>query len=143
MTENERLYPYLVQAAKEGTIGHLFHPEDDRSHIIQRGIRLGFLQKFPNDHFRYELTEKGQKVVDANGDFSVVDERPTSVNVSATNAHVGDNSGTIHQSSVSNSNNQIPTNAPTTQPMITKILIGAISAILGGLAVWYLTEHVF
>ena len=115
MTENEKLYPYLVQASRDGFITYTNSTPEHEYQIIQRGIRLDFLRKRTGQLGIADLTEKGQKVVDANGDFSVVDERPTSVNVTATNAIVGDISGTIHQSSVSEPTKS-EANTPNTKP---------------------------
>ena len=138
MTENERLYELFIEANnKHGMIPWGDMP-NEKEQSLQRGKRLGF---FELRDFTFYLTEKSQKVLDANGDFSVVDEQPTSVNVTASNAHIGNNSGTYHQDS-SHSNNSTDNQAPKKTPAITKILIAAIGGFLGGLALWYVVEKV-
>ncbi|WP_445947450.1 hypothetical protein [Shewanella sp.] len=139
MTENERLYEFLKEAADRGLITTSFDTSEQDNRTINRGASLGFLKPHPTQNGTYHLDDKGWKVVDANGDFSVVEEQPTSLNVTATNAIVGDVSGTVHQSSVSE-RTIIENNTPKTKPSRTQTIIAVLAVIIAiigiGVMIW-------
>lgn len=134
MTENEKLYPYLLQAANNGFITDTKSTSEHEYKIIQRGIRLGFLQQTYQSGVS-ELTEKGQKVVDANGDFSVVDEHPpTPINAPNSNIHIGSNSGSYIQNSLPN------TGRIKNDKTLRNAIIAIITSTIAGLIVWLMTS---
>lgn len=132
-SQNEKLYPFLVEAADRGLLTWTFSTDEETNRIFNRAVNLNFLMKDPKHIGTLLLTEKGQKVVDANGDFSVVEEQPTSIHAPNSNIHFGDNSGTYHQES-DNSNNK-NTNRKTIKNTVIAIFIATVA----GLIVWYLT----
>ncbi|MCP4456725.1 MAG: hypothetical protein GY816_01655 [Cytophagales bacterium] len=142
MTENDKLYPFLKEAADNGWLTWTNSTNEETVKVYRRAVSLNFLSKDISTktgkfNGTIRLTEKGQKVVDASGDFSVVDEQLTTINVTASNANVGDNFGTINQTS-ENSNNK-----DTNKARIRNSVIGIVIARLAGLLVWFLTTQVF
>ena len=132
MTENDKLYPYLLQAAQDGFITYTKSTPEFEYQIIQRGIRLNFLQKTYQSGVA-ELTERGQLVVDANGDFSVLDESPVaSINAPNSNIHIGNNSGNYAQNNDSDGHKD--------NKMVRNAIIAVITSTVAGIIVWFLTS---
>ena len=133
-SKNQELYPFLEEADRVGYITWTKSTPESEKKIIRRGISLGFLDQENNNTAR--LSETGQKVVDANGDFSVIEEKP-SVSVVAdqgSNVIVGENSGHINQSSV-NERTNIENNTPSTKPNRTQTIMAVLAVIIAIIAI--------
>jgi len=133
---NDEIYPYLKLADENGFVAWSKDTPEHEIRIIKRAINLGYLSESINPKTgrktgSLRLTGKGQKVVDANGNFSVLDSTPT-INFSSQNTHIGNNSGTYNQSSSASDSSSVK-----------QIVIAIVATVVGGLILWLLTELVF
>ena len=120
---------YVFSPTKEEYRNEMF------SKTLSKAESFHLVQKYGNGCFR--IDERGYKVIESNGDLSVLDEKPITVN--SQNAHIGNNHGKYSQSSDNSLN---VTNPPTADAnkIIKSVLIGLFITIIGGLILWYIIE---
>ncbi len=130
MAHDKRLENVLKLMEKEGGISSTKDTDPQLNKDIQRAKSLGYIQSKMNRRtglpgYSYEFTEKGQRLVDSGYNFTIVEDH-SSLNITGTNVHVGDNKGNYVQSDSMNSNENI----------IKKIIIGVIIAVIAGLILY-------